>query len=152
MTSVETTPYSVAIFLGGFGFTAHLGLNVIYDAVLTCLLVGAYVAWYRPRLRWQVWAGGLIFTVIYSTVLFLTGLRYPTFYDDYWNLTALSGVRIGRAPLEEFLFAFGMGVFWAPLFESWRNERQARVTLRRRAENASTVSAINSVRRELPKV
>jgi hypothetical protein len=33
-----------AIFLGGFGFTAHLGLNVIYDAVLTCVLVGAYVA------------------------------------------------------------------------------------------------------------
>ena len=64
-----------AIFLGGFGFTAHLGLNVIYDAALTCLLVGAYIAWYRPRLRWQVWAGGLIFTVIYATVLFLTGLR-----------------------------------------------------------------------------
>ena len=141
-----------AIFLGGFGFTAHLGLNVIYDAVLTCLLVGAFVAWYRPRLRWQVWAGGLIFTVIYATVLFLTGLRYPTFYDDYWNLKDLSGVRIQGAPLEEYLFALGMGVFWAPLFESWRNERESRVTLRRRAENASTVSAINSVRRELPKV
>ena len=125
---------------------------VFNDWLLTCLLVGAFVAWYRPRLRWQVWAGGLIFTVIYATVLRLTGLRYPTFYDDYWNLKDLSGIRIGRAPLEEFLFAFGMGVFWAPLFESWRNERQARVTLRRSAENASTVSAINSVRRELPKV
>ena len=51
-----------------------------------------------------------------------------------------------------YLFAFGMGVFWAPLFESWRNERQSRVTLRRRAEHASTVSSINSVKRELPKV
>ena len=127
----------VAIFLGGFGFTAHLGLNVIYDAVLTCLLVGAYVAWYRPRLRWQVWAGGIIFTVIYAAVLVLTGLRYPTFYDDYWNLPALSGVRIQGAPLEEYLFAFAMGVFWAPLFESWRNERQSRVRLRHRAEDAS---------------
>ena len=103
----------VAIFLGGFGFTAHLGLNVIYDAVLTCLLVGAFVAWYRPRLRWQVWAGGLIFTVIYATVLFLTGLRYPTFYDDYWNLKELSGVRIRGAPLEEYLFALDGSVLGA---------------------------------------
>ncbi len=141
-----------AIFLGGFGFTAHLGLNVIYDAVLTCLLVGAYVAWYRPRLRWQVWAGGIIFTVIYAVVLVLTGLRYPTFYDDYWNLPALSGVRIQGAPLEEYFFAFGMGVFWAPLFESWRNERQSRVRLRQRAEDASARSTVDSVRRELPKV
>ncbi len=124
-----------AIFLGGFGFTAHLGLNVIYDAALTCLLVGAYVAWYRPRLRWQVWAGGIIFTVVYAVVLVLTGLRYPTFYDDHWNLPALSGVRILGAPLEEYLFAFTMGVLWAPLFESWRSERQSEVA-RRRADDA----------------
>ena len=141
-----------AIFLGAFGFTAHLGLNVIYDAALTCVVVGAYVAWYRPRLRWQVWSGGLIFTVIYTTVLVLTGFRYPTFYDDHWNLAALSGIRIRSAPLEEYIFAFGMGVFWAPLFESWRSERQSRATLRHRVEDASAVSAIESVRRQLPKV
>jgi hypothetical protein len=142
-----------AIFLGGFGFTAHLGLNVIYDAALTCLLVGAYVAWYRPRLRWQVWAGGIIFTVIYGVVLLLTGWRYPTFYDDYWNLADLSGIRIRRAPVEEYLFAFTMGVFWAPLFESWRSERQSRATLRRRAEQASAVSVVdNDYKRELAKI
>jgi hypothetical protein len=120
----------LAIFLGGFGFTAHLGLNVIYDAALTCLLVGAYVAWYRPRLRWQVWAGGLTFTVIYTVVLLLTGLRYPTFYDDHWNLSALSGIRIWDAPLEEYIFAFTMGVFWGPLFESWRDERETEIAER----------------------
>ena len=129
-----------AIFLGGFGFTAHLGLNVIYDAALTCLLVGAYVAWYRPRLRWQVWAGGIIFTVMYTVVLVLTGLRYPTFYDDYWNLPQLSGVRIVGAPLEEYLFAFTMGVFWAPLFESWRSERQSEVRRRRVEEVLPSVA------------
>ena len=32
--------------------------------------------------------------MFYTVVLVLTGLRYPTFYDDYWNLPALSGVRI----------------------------------------------------------
>ena len=111
-----------AIFLGGFGFTAHLGLNVIYDAALACTLVGAFIAWYRPRLRWQVWAGGLTFTAVYTIVLLLTGLRYPTFYTQHWNLPALSGVWVLGAPLEEYLFACTMGIFWAPLFEAWRNE------------------------------
>ncbi len=85
-------------------------------------------------------------------MLVLTGWRYPTFYNDHWNLTALSGIRIVGAPLEEYVFAFGMGVFWAPLFESWRNERQSRTTLRHRVEDASAVSAVESVRRALPKV
>jgi Lycopene cyclase len=121
----------IAIFLGGFGFTAQLGLNVIYDAALTCTLVGAYIAWYRPPLRWQVWGGGITFTVIYGVVLVITGFVYPTFYDDYWNLQALSGKRLLHAPLEEYMFAFTMGVFWAPLFEAWRNERQTQLTRRR---------------------
>jgi hypothetical protein len=128
-----------AIFLGAFGFTAQLGLNVIYDSALTCLVVGAYVAWYRPRLRWQVWAGGIVFTVIYAVVLVITGWRYPTFYDDYWNLKALSGIRIQRAPIEEYMFAFTMGVFWAPLFEAWRAERQSEVRWRR-AEDMSLLA------------
>ena len=123
-----------ALFLGGFGFTSQLGLNVIYDSALTCMLVGIYIAWYRPRLRWQVWGGGIIFTVIYGVVLFVTGLRYPTFYDDYWNLKELTGIRIAGAPLEEYLFAFTMGVFWAPLFEAWRSERRAETAQRRMEE------------------
>ena len=115
-----------AIFLGGFGFTAHLGLNVIYDAALACTLTGAYIAWRRPRLRWQVWAGGLIVTVIYAVVLWITGARYPTFYDDYWNLPALTGIRILGAPLEEYVFALTLGAFWGPLYEAWKDERQTR--------------------------
>jgi hypothetical protein len=134
----------IAIFLGAFGFTAHLGLNVIYDAALTCTVVGGFIAWYRPRLRWQVWAGGLIFTVVYGVVLALTGWRYPTFYDDHWNLKALSGIRLNGAPLEEYIFAFTMGVFWAPLFEAWRGERQAELA-RQRSEDAGA-PAVRGVR------
>jgi hypothetical protein len=83
-----------------------------------------------------VWAGGIIFTVIYTVVLLVTGLRYPTFYDDYWNLQELSGFRIAGAPLEEYLFSFTMGIFWAPLFEAWRSERHTE-TARRRSEETS---------------
>ena len=112
-----------AMFLGLFGVTSHLGLNIIYDAALTCVGVAAYIAWRRPDLRWQVWAGGATFVVVYAVVLQGTRLFYPDFYTRYWNLPALSGRWIGGAPLEEYLFAATFGVFWAPFFEAWRDER-----------------------------
>jgi hypothetical protein len=111
-----------AFFMGAFGFTAHLGLNIIYDSSIACIATGAYIAWRRPLLRWQLWAGGVSFMLIYSVVLFVTGVFYPTFYDEHWNLAALSGWRIGHAPVEELLFAATMGTFWAPLYEAMRIE------------------------------
>jgi uncharacterized integral membrane protein len=114
----------LAVFLGSFGFTAHTGLNVIYNAALASAAMGVYIAWRRPRLRWQVWSGALLFLVIYAVVLRVVGSVYPSFYADHWNLRALSGIWILDAPLEEYLFAVTLGAFWAPLYEAWRNERQ----------------------------
>jgi hypothetical protein len=115
----------VAVFLGSFGFTAHTGLNVIYNAALASAAMGVYVSWRRPRLRWQVWSGALMFMAVYAVVLVIVGQRYPTFYVDHWNLAALSGVWVFGAPVEEYLFAATLGAFWAPMYEAWRNERQA---------------------------
>lgn len=112
-----------AMFLGFFGCTAHLGLNIIYDAALTCVGVAAYLAWRRPDVRWQVWAGGFTFTIVYAAVLRGAWLYDQEFYTKYWNLPALSGRWLLDAPIEEYLFAATFGVFWAPFFEAWRNER-----------------------------
>lgn len=114
-----------AVFMGSFGFMAHAGLNVIYDAALACLAMGVYISWRRPRLRWQVWSGGLLFVVVYTVVLIVVGRWYPSFYSDHWNLGALSGIWLFDAPIEEYLFALTLGAFWAPFYEAWRNERQA---------------------------
>jgi hypothetical protein len=114
----------LAVFLGSFGFTAHTGLNVIYNAALASIAMGVYIAWRRPRLRWQVWSGALLFLLIYTVVLQVVGRLYPTFYVDHWNLRALSGIWVLNAPLEEYLFAATLGAFWTPLYEAWRNERR----------------------------
>jgi hypothetical protein len=113
----------VAMFVGSFGFTAHTGLNVIYNAALASTAMGIYTAWRRPRLRWQVWSGALLFLLIYTVVLQIVERRYPTFYVDHWNLPALSGIWVLNAPLEEYVFAATFGAFWAPLYEAWRNQR-----------------------------
>jgi hypothetical protein len=115
----------IAVFLGSFGFTAHTGLNVIYNAALASAAMGVYVSWRRPRLRWQVWSGALMFMAIYTLVLLVVGRLYPDFYTKHWNLRELSGIWLLDAPLEEYLFAATLGAFWAPLYEAWRNERTA---------------------------
>jgi uncharacterized integral membrane protein len=128
----------IAIFLGSFGFTAHTGLNVIYNAALASAAMGIYIAWRRPRLRWQVWSGALLFMLIYAVVLQIVGRVYPRFYAGHWNLPALSGIWLLNAPIEEYLFAATLGAFWAPLYEAWRNGREAPSQMDRRSETRAT--------------
>lgn len=115
----------LAMFLASFGFTAHTGLNVIYNAALASAAMGIYIAWRRPRLRWQVWSGALLFLFVYTIVLQVVDRFYPSFYVDHWNLGALSGIWVWNAPIEEYLFSATFGAFWTPLYEAWRHQREA---------------------------
>ena len=114
----------VAFFVGMFGMTAQLNLNIIYDAAIVCLSTAIFIWWRRPRLRRQIVGGGVSFTFLYAIVLVVDVNVYPDFFS-YWNLTQLSGIFIAKAPLEEYLFAFTFGAFWAPLYEAWKNEKYA---------------------------
>lgn len=112
----------VTFFVAMFGATSHFGLNIIYDAAFVCVATAVMIGWRRPSLRWQILGGGISFTLIYAVVLVIMDHVYPGFYD-HWNLEALSGVWILGAPLEEYVFAFTFGIFWAPLYEAWKEAR-----------------------------
>ncbi len=112
----------ITFFVGMFGATSHFGLNVIYDAAFVCVATAVMIGWRRPSLRWQILGGGISFTLIYTVVLVIMDHVYPGFYD-YWKLEDLSGIWILGAPLEEYLFAFTFGIFWAPLYEAWKEAR-----------------------------
>jgi hypothetical protein len=114
-----------AAFMGAFGATAHLNLNVIYDAAIACVAMAVFIAWRRPGLRWQILSGGASFTLVYAIVLRLVGLAYPDFYARHWNLSQLSGLWILGAPAEEYLFALTLGFFWSPLYEAWKDVSKA---------------------------
>ncbi len=89
MTREELTQDNMilaATFMGALGATAHLNLNVIYDAAITCVTIACFIAWRRPALGWQILSGGATFTLIYAIVLKLVGLLYPDFYVKHWNL------------------------------------------------------------------
>ena len=122
---VQDNMILVAAFLGAFGATAHLKLNIIYDSSIVCVAMACFVGWWRPRLRWQILSGGVSFTLIYAITLRVVGSVYPTFFVDHWNLRELSNRWILGAPAEEYLFALTLGLFWAPLYEAWKHVQRA---------------------------
>ena len=97
--------------------------NPIYSGIAAMLVGGLLAVWCRPDLARNTALGGLIFLGYY--IVFLTGLELTApkgYIERVWNLAALSGVRLGFMPLEELLFAFGFGTYWAGVYENfnWR--------------------------------
>lgn len=112
----------ITFFVGLFGATTHFGINVIYDAAFVCVGTAVLIAWRRPNLRWQIVGGAVTFTVIYTVVLVIMDNVYPGFYE-HWNLDDLSGLWLLGAPIEEYVFSFTFGLFWAPMYEVWKGLR-----------------------------
>lgn len=105
-----------------FPLLYFLPWNPIYPSFIAMITGAVATILCRPDLKWKTWMGGIIFTVYY--LLFLSGLEIlsPGYIDRVWNLDALSGIMILSIPLEEFLFAFTFGMYWAGVYEhfTWR--------------------------------
>lgn len=114
----------IAFFVAMFGAISHLSWNVIYEIFLLCIFGSLFIIWRRPDIKWQVLGGGLTFTLLYTVILLIVHVYEPGFYQKYWNLDDLSGIYFLNAPVEEYMYAFSFGVFWAPLYETWKNERK----------------------------
>lgn len=100
-----------------------LGWNPIYPGIVAMMTGGLLTVWCRPDLSWKTALGGVIFLGYY--IVFLVGLELTSprgYIVDVWNLAALSGVRLGFMPLEELLFAFAFGTYWAGVYEhfTWK--------------------------------
>ena len=91
--------------------------NPIYPAVL-CMVIGGLASGIcRPDLKVKSLVGGAVFLGLYS--VFMLGLVWltPGYIPQVWNLAALSGALIGGIPLEELLFGFSFGWYWAGVYE-----------------------------------
>lgn len=96
--------------------------NPIY-AALVSLTAGAVAATVcRPDLARKTAVGGTLFLLLYW--VFMLALRWsaPGYIESVWNLPELTGVLLGGIPLEELLFGFAFGMYWASVYEhvTWR--------------------------------
>ncbi len=91
--------------------------NPIYAGILAMFSGALGTIICRPDLLRKTLLGGLIFLALYS--IFLVGLEIlsPGYVEKYWNWKAISGIRIFKFPIEEFLFAVSFGMYWSSVYE-----------------------------------
>ena len=85
--------------------------------MIALFIGGAATLYCRPDLKAKVWIGGLLFLALYFVYFGSLLLVFPDYVDAYWDLSALSGIKIVGIPLEELLFAFTFGMYWSGLYE-----------------------------------
>lgn len=97
-------------------------LNPIYSTFIA-LMGGGLFTWYcRPDLKKKMLVSAFIFTFLYFVFFLTLIITYPGYVESVWNLAAISGILILGIPLEELMFAFGLGFLWSSVYEhiTWR--------------------------------
>ncbi len=107
------------VFMGLLLFSP---LNPIYSAFIA-MMVGGFATWFwRPDLKKKMGASAVVFLVLYFLYFLTLIAAYPGYVERVWNLPAISGILFLGVPLEELMFAFGLGFFWSSVYEhlTWR--------------------------------
>jgi hypothetical protein len=99
-----------------------ISLNPIYSSFIA-LIAGGLATWYcRPDLKKKMIASAFLFLGLYFLYFLTLIAAYPGYVERVWNLPAISGILIVGVPLEELMFAFGLGFLWSSVYEhfAWR--------------------------------
>lgn len=91
--------------------------NPIYSTFIA-LIGGGLATWYcRPDLKKKMFVSAFIFTFLYFAYFLTLIIAYPGYVESVWDFTAISGILILGIPLEELMFAFGLGFLWSSVYE-----------------------------------
>lgn len=109
-----------------FALLIATDLNPIYSAFIA-LVAGGLATWYcRPDLKKKMIVSAFLFLGLYFFYFLTLITAYPSYVERVWNLRVLSGILIVGVPLEELMFALGIGFFWSSVYEhlAWRKLKQ----------------------------
>ena len=99
--------------------------NPIYPGIAALAIGGAASVLCRPDLSRGALFGGVLFAGMYAVFMLLLIVSAPGYVEQVWNLPALSGIRLGAVPLEELVFGFAFGMYWAGIYEHFTWKRGA---------------------------
>lgn len=117
---------ALLIPVAAFPLLMLTGWNPIYPAILAMILGALGTIACRPDLTRNTVLGGVLFLVYYLVFMLGLELTVPGYIVRTWNISALSGTAIYRIPLEELLFAFAFGAYWAGIYEHLTWSQSAR--------------------------
>ncbi len=91
--------------------------NPIYPTIIALFGGGLFVVYCRPDLKKKMIAGSFIFMAIYFVYFWTLIVIYPEYVTSVWNLESISGLLVFGIPLEELLFALGLGFLWSGIYD-----------------------------------
>lgn len=110
----------IAIFLAYAIFKisklAPDGVNFMYAVYIGIAVNVVLMAITRPDLKSKILYSGLLFGLFYFLFFSVFAFFIPDFIM-HWNLNNLSGLILLGVPLEEIIWAFGVGAFLGPIYE-----------------------------------
>ena len=112
------TPFAVFLLLYFFAW------NPIYPSIIAMFLGAIATILCRPDLKKKTWVGGILFLIYYLVFLIGMEITAPGYIDKVWNHEALTGIAFGFIPVEELLFAYTFGMYWAGVYEHFTWHKQ----------------------------
>ncbi|MBI2019199.1 hypothetical protein HYS95_00840 [Candidatus Daviesbacteria bacterium] len=91
-------------------------INFMYAVYIGIIINIALIAVTRPDLIKKVIYSGLLFGLFYFLFFSIFAFFIPDFIM-HWNINNLSGLIILGVPLEEIVWAFGVGALLGPIYE-----------------------------------
>jgi len=94
-----------------------ISINPIYSASIAMFVGGISAGICRPDLKKKIFIGGILFLTLYFLFFLSFNLIYPSAVEQFWNLSAISGILFLGIPVEELIFAFSFGLMWSGVYE-----------------------------------
>ncbi len=105
-----------------FALLVFVNINPIYSAFIA-MMIGGFFAWYcRPDLKKKMVVSAFLFLGLYYVYFLTLIIMFPGYVERVWNMATISGIIVLGVPLEELMFAFGLGFLWSSVYEhiGWR--------------------------------
>ncbi len=95
----------------------NVGINSIYAALIGFLTAGLGIFIFRKDLIMDALISGFLCGIILLIGYVIALRAFPLLFQAFWQLDNLSGITIGKIPVEEILWAFGLGMVAGPMYE-----------------------------------
>lgn len=89
----------------------------IYNMTSVFIILSLYLCYKFHKFIPMVLLNGVMVSIVYSLLFSLFQFLFPNYISSIYTLNNFSGIWLFGLPIEEPFFAFGVGMFWAILYD-----------------------------------
>lgn len=123
---LHLVPYFLVTFLF-IGLEFIVPEKTIYNLTIALFLAAFLIAYRRPDLIRQIVYGGIFFGLLYFGLFVVFNNLFPEFVTNYYIHKNIWPIKILNVPLEEIVFAIGLGTSWSVLYEYMKGYKTKKI-------------------------